>query len=81
MLMVIGFIKNSVKEYKTRFFTLQGGFMQIWYVWFSCILPLRDACSHAATFYWMVLIINTMSMRGFDMVALQALLNDHSQVN
>ncbi len=55
----------------------QGECMQLWLVWFSCVLPLKDACSYSVTFYWMVLIISTMSMRGFDMVGVTSFVRCH----
>ncbi|MCP4761687.1 MAG: transposase [archaeon] len=51
--------------------------MELWKVWFSCVIQLKCACSHSVTFCWMVLIICTMSMRGFDMVGVTSFVRCH----
>jgi len=37
--------------------------MSLWVEWFRCLQALRPACSRAATFVWMTLVLVGLSIR------------------
>jgi len=51
--------------------------MQLWYVWFDCVYALKGGCSYEMTFNWMVVILATMSLRGFDLVGVTSFVRCH----